>query len=273
MIIFSVLSCLQWWRKSLSKAKTYCQVIRKENISKTISDSDFSKILKITDNPNVTKKLNKPSIPSNMVIHHPQSHFFFYCMALMLIKFNQRPGVVQGFTIGEFTQGLPFHSQGHTYKLLKIINHKSGHKGPTSIFIPDNKVKFFEAYHDLVRLPQNPKPIDKFFLTSNLKSPNNISERLGQVFRTGNLEPVSLTFIRKCGETIVPDTKKEFVSQLQRHSEDVAMKSHRHQKTSDLFRGYRAVNSHGKNQNFQIKYDVKVHQVMFCMFVFCYILK
>ena len=185
-----------------------------------------------------------------------------YCMALMLIKCNQRPGMVQGFTIGEFNQGLPFESEGHTYKLFKIINHKTGHKGPASIFIPDNKVKFFEAYHDLVRLPQNPKHSDEFFLTSNMKSPNNISERLGQVFRAGNLEPVSLTFIRKCGETIVPETKKGFVSQLQTHSEDVAMKSYRHQKTSDLFRGYRALNPNGKNQNFQIKNDVIKHDVL-----------
>ena len=111
---------------------------------------------------------------------------------------------MQGFTIGEFKKGQMFESEGNTYKLLKVINHKTGHKGPTYIFIPNDKIHFITVYYDLVHLPQKPNHDETFFLTSNLKSPNNTSKCLGQFFRAGNLEPVSLTFIQKCGETVMP---------------------------------------------------------------------
>eukprot|EP00079_Xenopus_tropicalis_P014099 XP_002944957.2 PREDICTED: uncharacterized protein menf.2 [Xenopus tropicalis] len=157
------------------------------------------------------------------LLEKEKSYVIYYLEALIVLKYLQRPGVVQNMTVEEWCKRMP--SDCKTRMVIGVKRHKTSTQQVASILLEEEEEEWFDVYYKKIRpsFIRSGKCPQTFFISSTGEPIHSVTNDIARLHHKFKLRPVTSQEARRTMETYMvshfqTDAQRNMFARLLGHS-------------------------------------------------------
>eukprot|EP00079_Xenopus_tropicalis_P018312 XP_004919679.1 PREDICTED: uncharacterized protein LOC101733813 [Xenopus tropicalis] len=157
------------------------------------------------------------------LLEKEKSYVIYYLEALIVLKYLQRPGVVQNMTVEEWCKRMP--SDCKTRMVIGVKRHKTSTQQVASILLEEEEEEWFDVFYKKIRpsFIRSGKCPQTFFISSTGEPIHSVTNDIARLHHKFKLRPVTSQEARRTMETYMvshfqTDAQRNMFARLLGHS-------------------------------------------------------